>query len=317
MVTAHFDPAGVLPAALTVFGADLAIDHVSTRRHYRDLAETPGVAAVVVNGHAGEAPSCSEEEQRGLLDVALEEIGDLRPVVCGIHADGSLTAARIAAEAERAGASALLVFPPAAAAMGGRLTPDMVRRHFSVIASAAALPLIYFQYPLSSGLALPFDEVLRLLDEVPTIRAMKDWCNDPALHERLTRAVQARTPRVHMLSTHSAWLMASLVMGADGLLSGAGSVIAAQQAELFAAVQAKDLDRAQAINDRLYPLVSALYADPFVNMHNRMKRCLHLLGRIPHYAVRPPLVPVNAAETDRLRKALRQAGLTAREAAAP
>jgi dihydrodipicolinate synthase/N-acetylneuraminate lyase len=34
-----------------------------------------------------------------------------------------------------------------------------------------------------------------------------------------------------------------------------------------------------------------------------------ILGRIRHYAVRPPLVPVDAAETDRLRAALVAAGL--------
>jgi 4-hydroxy-tetrahydrodipicolinate synthase len=193
--------------------------------------------------------------------------------------------------------------------MGGRLTGDMARRHHATIAEATDLPLIYFQYTVGSGMGLPFDEIMRLLDEVPSIRAMKDWCNDPVMHERLTRAIQSRPRPVHMLSTHSAWLMSSLIMGAHGLLSGAGSVIAAQQVELFEAVQARDLRQAQAMNDRLYPVVSALYADPFVNMHNRMKKCLHLLGRIPQYAVRPPLVTLSEAETARLRKALKLAGL--------
>jgi 4-hydroxy-tetrahydrodipicolinate synthase len=65
-----------------------------------------------------------------------------------------------------------------------------------------------------------------MLDEVPTIRAIKDWCSDPALHERHIRTLAALPRPVTVLTTHSAWLMASLVMGCGGLLSGAGSVVA-------------------------------------------------------------------------------------------
>jgi 4-hydroxy-tetrahydrodipicolinate synthase len=103
--------------------------------------------------------------------------------------------------------------------------------------------------------------------------------------------------------------MASLTMGANGLLSGAGSVIPDLQVALFQAVQAKDLRRAQAINDRIYPLQQAFYAPPFLDMHNRMKECLVMLGRLDRAVVRPPLMKLGEAELRRLREALRHAGL--------
>ena len=96
--------------------------------------------------------------------------------------------------------------------------------------------------------------MLRLADAVPTIRAIKDWSGDPALHERNIRALQSRPPPVTVLTTHSAWLLSSLVLGCNGLLSGAGSVIADLQVALFEAVRGNDLARARAINDRMYPL---------------------------------------------------------------
>jgi 4-hydroxy-tetrahydrodipicolinate synthase len=119
-----------------------------------------------------------------------------------------------------------------------------------------------------------------------------------------------------VLSTHSAWLMASLVMGCQGLLSGAGSVIADLQVELFEAVQDKDLARAQRVNDRLVPLQQAFYAPPFLDMHNRMKEALVLLGRLPRAVVRPPLVKLGSHEIERLRQAIAAARL-AREGALP
>jgi 4-hydroxy-tetrahydrodipicolinate synthase len=81
------------------------------------------------------------------------------------------------------------------------------------------------------------------------------------------------------------------------------------QAELFASVQKADLDAARRINDRLDPLVRVFYAPPFVDMHNRMKEALVLLGRIPAAHVRPPLTPVSAAEREVIRRALLAAGL--------
>src|SRR5260221_5642224 len=69
-----------------------------------------------------------------------------------------------------------------------------------------------------------------------------------------------------------------------------GSVVADLQAELFAAVRGNDLARARALNDRLHPLAEMFYAEPFIDMHNRMKEALVLLGRLEHAFVRPPLV---------------------------
>jgi 4-hydroxy-tetrahydrodipicolinate synthase len=107
-------------------------------------------------------------------------------------------------------------------------------------------------------------------------------------------------------------LMATFLLGADGAISGMGSVTADLQAELFEACGKGDLDGARRINDRLAPLVSAFYAPPFVDMHNRMKEALVLLGRIPASHVRPPLTPVSAAERESIRRALVASGLIER-----
>ena len=74
-------------------------------------------------------------------------------------------------------------------------------------------------------------------------------------------------------------------------------------------MKAGDLAEAHAINERLGPLVAVFYAPPFVDMHNRMKEALVILGRIPVAHVRPPLTPVPEDERDRIRLALRAAGL--------
>jgi 4-hydroxy-tetrahydrodipicolinate synthase len=266
-----------------------------------------------VNAHSTEVASCSFDEQRRVLDVAQDEIGGRLPIVNGVWADGSLEAAQIARMAEAAGASALLVFPPAPFTLGQ--SPAMAIEHFKRIADASSLPLIAFQYPLSTGQGYPRDTLLRMVDEVPTIRAIKDWCGNVPQHEMHVRELQSLKRPVNVLSTHSAWLLSSLVLGCNGLLSGSGSVIADLQASLFRAVKSNDLAEARLINDRIYPLAKVFYSEPWADMHNRMKEALVLLGRLPRAVVRPPLVKIGRAEIERIRLALTEAGLLTAKAA--
>jgi 4-hydroxy-tetrahydrodipicolinate synthase len=242
-----------------------------------------------------------------VLDITQDAIGDRLPIVHGIWADGSIEAARIARMAEDGGSSALLVFPPAPFTLGQ--SPEMVLAHFKRIAEATDLPLIAFQYPLATGQGYPKDTLLRLVDAVPPVRAIKDWINNVPHHEWHVRTLQNLPRPVNVLTTHSAWLLPSLVLGCNGLLSGSGSVIADLQSAMFKAVQINDLAEARRLNDRIDPLMRAFYADPFVDMHNRMKEALVLLGRLPRAVVRPPLVKLEAAEIARIRQALIKSGL--------
>jgi 4-hydroxy-tetrahydrodipicolinate synthase len=300
-------PQGVIPAVLLPFNEDLSIDEASFRAHLRDVASAEGLAAITINAHSTEVASCTFDEQKRVLAIAKDEIGARLPIVHGVYAEGSLEAARIAEMAEKGGASALLVFPPGPFTMGQR--PEMAVEHFRRIASASDLPIIAFQYPLSGGQGYPLDTLLRIVEAVPQVRAIKDWCASPQLHERQIRALQSLDPQVNVLTTHSSWLMSSLVLGANGLLSGSGSVIAGLQAQLFRAVRAGDLATAKQVNDRIWPTAEVFYSEPWVDMHNRMKEALVLLGKLPRATVRPPLVKISQAEIERIKKALVAAGL--------
>ena len=298
-----FVPAGVIPAVLLPFHEDLSIDEASYRAHLRDVAAVEGLSAITVNAHASEVASCTFDEQRRVLEISKEELK--LPIVNGVYADGSLEAARIAKMATQGGAAALLVFPPGIYTFGQR--PEMALAHFKRIADATDLPLILFQYPLAGGQGYPLSTLTKILDEVPSVRAIKDWCANPQLHERQIRVLQSRA--VNVLTTHSSWLLSSLVLGCNGLLSGSGSVIAELQAQLFRAVKAGKMDEAKKLHDRITPTAEVFYAEPWVDMHNRMKEALVLLGRLPRAVVRPPLAKISSQEIERIRAALTAAGL--------
>lgn len=299
---------GVWPATLTPFGPDGALDEAALAAHVGDVAATPGVRAVVVNGHAGETSSLRRAERARVVRVAVGAAGGV-PVVAGVVAEDTRDARDLAADAAEAGASGLLLFPPLLFAGGAGARPGMALRFVRDVADASALPIVLFQLSRASGLAFSTDLLVRLCAEVPRIVAVKDGTDVPEAYEDNLRALRRLERPPTVLATNNTWLMASLVYGADGILSGLGSVAAPLLVALHAAVAAGDLAAARAVNDRLVPLCRVFYRAPYLDAHNRMKTALHLLGRLPHPDPRPPLLPPDDEERVRIRAALVAAGL--------
>ncbi len=299
---------GVIPANILPFKSDYSIDEAEYRRHLRWLAEVPGVAGITVNGHAAEVSSLSREERQRALAVTRDEVGPDLPLIAGIYTESTFEAVDLARDAKAEGANGLLIFPPSIFMWGVQLRPEMAYRHFATIAEAVDLPLVVFQYPTASGLGYD-PSTLVTLTEIPQVVAVKEWSNDIVTFEQNLRAIRATGRRVAVLSSFTMSLFASFVLGADGVISGMGSVAADLQADLFARVRRGDLEGARRVNDRLDPLVRVFYAPPFLDMHNRMKEALALLGRIRRAVVRPPLQPIGEPERQRIREALAQAGL--------
>ncbi|MDK1386511.1 dihydrodipicolinate synthase family protein [Sinorhizobium sp. 8-89] len=307
----HYDkPHGVIPAVLMPFTADMEVNEKAYRKHLGDVSGVEGITAITINGHAAEVASLTVEEQFRAITVTKEELQERVPTIVAVYTNSSLEAARIARRAQDEGANGLLVFPPEVMVLGGHMRPEMIQEHYKRITDASDLPIIHYQFPVNSNLAIPLPTLLELCTKFPSIKAIKDNCGDGNLHERQIRELKALDRPVNTVTTHSSWLLGSLSLGCDGLLSGAGSVIANLQVALFRAVQAGDLNAAKAINEKIYPTVRAFYDHPLLDMHNRMKEALVVLGRWDEAYVRPPLVKPTAAEIEKIGRCIAQAGLT-------
>jgi len=76
---ADWQPEGVIPAVLLPFCNDFSIDEAAYRRHLRDVAAVDGISALTVNGHSSEVHACTPDEQREVLRITMDEIGDRQP----------------------------------------------------------------------------------------------------------------------------------------------------------------------------------------------------------------------------------------------
>jgi 4-hydroxy-tetrahydrodipicolinate synthase len=291
---------GSIPANVLPFDAELRIDEAQYRRHLEWLVRA-GVGGVTTNGHAGEVSVLSREEWRRALAIALETVAGRVPVLTGVYAESHVQAAALAREAEREGADALLVLPPNAMLFDA--PQEVALQRFAAIGEAVATRLVAFVYPAWSRMQLSTETLVRACEQANVV-AVKEWSLDIATYERNLRAMRSLGRPISVLSSFSTNLLPSLAVGADGILSGHGSVIADLQADLLCLVDAGDLAAAQQLYERIQVLTRVVYRRPLANMYARMKEQLVMLGRLDSAHVRPPLTSLAAGEREELRRSL-------------
>src|SRR5258708_26128366 len=144
------DLRGVTVAMVLPFNADLAIDWDGYARILDYCACPDGVAAVFVNGHAGEGGSLSDEERGAVITRTRAHIG-AKPLLAGIIAHSTAEAILQARLAEAAGAVCAVLFPPAPLGGGASATPRAPVAFVRAVSAAIGIPLSIFQYPVTSG----------------------------------------------------------------------------------------------------------------------------------------------------------------------
>jgi 4-hydroxy-tetrahydrodipicolinate synthase len=297
---------GTLPACVLPFDEDYEIDLMEYRRHLRDLATTSGVTGIVCNGHAGEVTALSREEWRLSVATAVEAADGEVHVISGVYAETHRQAADLARAAAAEQADAVLVFPPNLLMFDA--SREVGYHRFAEIADATDLPLVVFAYPAWTGMQYD-EETLARICELPSVVAIKDWTLDIATYERNLRIARSQSHHVSMLTSFSTHLLPTLALGADGILSGHGSVIADLQAQLFESFARGDRAAVEALYERIQILTRAVYRSPLADMYTRMKEQLVMLDRLRLAVVRPPLPMLGEAERATLRAALVAAGL--------
>ncbi|CAN5201138.1 dihydrodipicolinate synthase family protein [soil metagenome] len=285
------DLRGVTVATVLPFNDDLTVDWDGYARILDYCACPDGIAAVFVNGHAGEGGSLTDDERHEVIARTRTQIG-AKPLLAGIIAHSTAETIRQAQLAEAAGADCAVLFPPAPLGGGAAATPHAPVAFVKTVSAAIEIPVSIFQYPLASGAGYS-TQALAAIAAIDSVIAIKEGSDTMLAYDENRRAVKQVNPDVAILPSNFHWFLPQLAVGGDGILSGLVSLAPHLFIELWQAAEADDLKAMRAINDRLYPIVRAIYGPaPVIDMHTRMKVGLQALGVIGNADPRPPLMPV-------------------------
>jgi 4-hydroxy-tetrahydrodipicolinate synthase len=285
----------MVTAMITPMTPDGAVDFDGAARLAEYLVTDMRNDGLVVNGTTGEAPTTTDAEKERLLQVVLEAVGSRAKVVAGVGTNITAHTIELARSAERAGAHGLLVVTP----YYSKPPQPALEAHFTAVADATGLPVLIYDIPARTGVAVATDTLVRLAAH-PRIVGVKDAKDDPSA----TSHVLARTDLVYYCGTdllNLPWLS----LGAVGFVSVVGHVVGDRLHEMIDAFGSGDTVRARQIHYELIPVYDGLFRNQGVVM---AKAALELLGQ-PGGALRAPLLAATGAERQQLTLDLTAGGV--------
>lgn len=289
---------GSIVAIVTPMQEDGSLD-LPAFRNLIDFHIREGSDAIVVVGTTGESPTVSVNEHCELIICAVEHAAGRIPVIAGTGANSTAESIELTRCAKAVGAAAGLSVVP----YYNKPTQEGLYRHFRTIAEAVDLPVILYNVPGRTVADLNNDTTLRLA-EIPNIIGIKDATGS------IDRACDliTRAPKDFALySGDDMTAMAALMLGFHGVISVTANVAPRLMHEMCVAAAAGEGLKARELNARLLGLHRDLFceANPIP-----VKWAVQQQGRIPG-GIRLPLTPLSENYRERVRTAMRQAGVLA------
>jgi 4-hydroxy-tetrahydrodipicolinate synthase len=284
-----------MTAMITPMASDGSVDYDGAARLATYLVDEMRNEGLAVNGTTGEAPTTTDEEKERLIRVVLEAVGDRAKVVAGVGTNVTAHTIHLARQAERAGAHGLLVVTP----YYNKPAQDALAVHFAAVADATELPVLIYDIPSRSAVAVATDTLVRLAEH-PRIIGVKDAKGDLVA----TSHVLARTDFAYY-SGDDMFNLPLLSIGAVGYISVTAHVVGDRLREMIKAFAAGRNADAQKIHLDVLPVNVGLFRNQAAVL---TKAALGMLG-LPGGGVRGPLLPATEDERRQLRDDLMTGGV--------
>jgi 4-hydroxy-tetrahydrodipicolinate synthase len=299
------DLRGLVPAPVTPFTPDGAVDYAALASYGRWLAGFDGVKGLVCLGHAGEGTFLTQAEQVAVIRTLVEAV-DV-PIIAGITGEGTAVAAAEATRAMEAGAAAGLVYPSHGWLRFG-FQAGAPQDRYRAIHSESGLPLILFQYPDVTKASYDLRTQLEIAAQ-PGVFATKNGVRNMRRWDTEIPVLRAEHPDLQILTCHDEYLLHTM-FDVDGALVGYGGLAPEPLIEFIAAGKARDYPAARALHDRLLPVTKAVYhRGSHMEGTVALKLGLKARGILPSATVRSPLIDLSAEAEQEIILALKTAEL--------
>jgi len=275
--------------------SDGDVDYDGAARLATYLVDDMRCEGLVLNGTTGEAPTTTDEEKSHLIEVVLGAIGDRAKVVAGVGTNITAHTVELARQAERAGAHGLLVVTP----YYSKPAQDALAAHFTKVADSTGLPMLIYDIPGRTAVAVATDTLVRLAEH-PRIVGVKDAKGDLAA----TSQVLARSDLAYY-SGDDPMNLPLWSIGGVGCISVTAHVVGDRIAEMLDAFTDGRNAQAAKLHLSMLPVNVGLFRNQAAVM---TKAAMDMLG-LPGGGVRGPLLPANKAERERLREDLIAGGV--------
>jgi 4-hydroxy-tetrahydrodipicolinate synthase len=274
----------ILTAIVTPFDAEGKVNEQSFVALMAHLAEN-GSDGFVVAGTTGEASTLTDDEQLGLIDLAVRERPAGTTIVAGAGTNDTRHAIHLTERATELGVDAVLSVTP----YYNRPSPLGLKRHYEAVARATDRPILLYNIPARTGTNIP-PELLEELAQIEHIDGVKQANADEL------RPIDG----LLLYAGDDATFARTLEIGGAGGILVASHVVGNEQRRMV-----DEPERRAEIDASLRDVYETLF---LTSSPTCTKAALNLLGHDVG-GVRLPIVEATAQETEAVRAMLERHGL--------
>ncbi|MBW2126668.1 MAG: 4-hydroxy-tetrahydrodipicolinate synthase [Deltaproteobacteria bacterium] len=264
---------------------------------YRELIEFQienGTSAIVPCGTTGESATLNMEEHARVIDIAIEAVNKRVPVIAGTGGNSTNEAIELTAHAKKAGADATLQVTP----YYNKPTQEGLYQHFKAIAEAVPLPQVLYNVPGRTSVNMLPETVARLA-ELPEVVAIKEASGNLG---QMAEIVNLAGDKITLLSGDDNLTLPILALGGKGVVSVVANIVPKDTADMVAAWEQGQVDKAREMFYKLLPLCKAMF---FETNPIPVKTSLALMGKIKE-EMRLPLCSMSPANWVNLKTGSRR-----------
>ena len=261
-----------------------------------------GTDCIVAMGTTGESATTSEEEHIQVIRFVCEVVNGRIPVVAGTGSNCTQTAVELSVEAEEAGADGVLLVSP----YYNKATQNGLKAHFTKIANSIKIPAILYNVPSRTGVNITPETIVALCKEYENIVGVKEASGN---FSAIAQIASLSGGSVDIYSGNDDQTVPMMALGAKGVISVLSNVAPRQVHDMCAAFKAGDVAKARQMQIDAIPLIEALFCE--VNPIP-VKEAMNMMGEEVG-PFRKPLVDMEPANRDRLRRELVNYGISLKE----
>lgn len=284
---------GVFTALVTPFNKG-AVDF-GKLKEIVEMQIDAGIDGLVPVGTTGESPTLSVEEHMKVIQTVIDTAKKRCIVIAGTGANSTAEAIELTEAARKAGADATLQVTP----YYNKPTQEGLYRHFSIIAEKGGLPVVLYNVPGRSGVAIGIDTIARL-SKNQNIIAVKEAGGSV---ERVSAILDECD--ITVLSGDDSLTIPMMSVGATGIISVASNVIPAEIKNMVDAFAKGNVAEAMALHKKYYRFMKDLFIE---TNPIPVKAAMAYKGMIQG-EYRLPLCPMSEKNADVLKATMKRAGL--------
>jgi len=297
---------GIYAATVVPLKKNKSINEIALKNHIKDIIKTNGIKGLLLNGHAGENFTLNIDEQIKVIKIAKKYKGLDKKLISGLNFEDPLLASNVAKKMTKAGADAILIFPPFSWSQG--ISEEMIFKHHKIICNKITKPVFLYQSSIYSGHLSYKKNLLKKLLKIKNIIGVKEGSWDYKNYVSNYKFLKKIKKEFLVMASGDEHLYPCFKYASDGSQVSLAAITPEKIVELIRLIENKEFSKAKKLDKKLLILAKNIYGKYPPNFATaRIKYCLKVIKKIPSDLMRSS-ISLNANEKIKLKKSLKALG---------